>query len=75
MYCTAGAGLGLGLIGKLGRAWVVAWVLHVCMEGCMGGGDVKCSDHHINTNHAPPQLFAINFKEPLSITAEESYLF
>ena len=53
-FWLGGGRLVFGLMSKLGRAWVVAWVLHVCMEGCMGGGDVKCSDHHINTNHAPP---------------------
>ena len=34
-YCTTGTGLGLGLMGKLGQAWVGAWV--VVMSLCVGG--------------------------------------
>ena len=40
MASSAGVKMGLGLMGKLGRTWVGAWVMHGCMSGCMGGGDV-----------------------------------
>ena len=35
-------GFALGLMGKLGRAWVGAWLVHGCCMGCAWHGVMWC---------------------------------